>query len=61
MKKGFASMYIVYSFFLVFIMMMLTVLMVNNYKSNFLNTLKSDIKINLDNYKWEVIEENKEK
>ncbi len=61
MKKGFASMYIVYSFFLVFIMMMLTVLMVNNYKSNFLNTLKSDIKINLDNYKLEVIEENKEK
>ncbi len=44
MKKGFASMYLVYSFFLVFIVMMLSVLMINNYKQTFLNALKNDIK-----------------
>lgn len=44
MKKGFASMYMVYSFFLVFIVMMLSVLMINNYKKTFLNALKNDIK-----------------
>ena len=44
MKKGFAAMYLVYSFFLVFIIMMLSVLMINNYKKNFLDTLKDDVK-----------------
>lgn len=43
-KKGFISMYLVYSFFLIFIIMMFTVLVSNNYKRRFLNTLKSDIK-----------------
>ena len=47
MKKGFASMYLVYSFFLVFIVMMLSVLMINNYKQTFLNALKNDIKEDL--------------
>ncbi len=56
-KKGFASMYIVYSFFLIFILMLLTTLMVNNYKRIFLNALKNDIKLNLEDYSLE-IEEN---
>lgn len=43
-KKGFASMYIVYTFLTIFILMMLSVLMINNYKQTFLNTLKNDIK-----------------
>ena len=43
-KKGFAAMYMVYSLFLIFILMMLTVMLVNNYKSHFLNMLKNDIK-----------------
>ncbi len=51
MKKGFASMYIVYSFFLIFIVMLLSVLMINNYKKSFLNTLKEDIKTELSAYK----------
>ena len=50
MKKGFASMYIVYSFFLIFIVMLLSVLMINNYKKSFLNTLKEDIKSELATY-----------
>ncbi len=50
MKKGFASMYMVYSFFLIFIIMMLSVLMINNYKKTFLNTLKNDIKEELTSY-----------
>ncbi len=50
MKKGFASMYLIYSFFLIFTVMMLSVLMVNNYKKNFLNTLKNDIKEELSTY-----------
>ncbi len=50
MKKGFASMYMVYSFFLIFIIMMLSVLMINNYKKSFLNTLKTDIKEELASY-----------
>ena len=58
MNKGFASMYIVYSFFLIFIIMMLSVLMINNYKNNFLNTLKEDIKLNLNNYNLDKIIEN---
>ena len=46
-KKGFTAMYMIYSLFLVFILMMLTVLLINNYKSNFLNILKTDIKEDL--------------
>jgi len=49
-KKGFASIYLVYSFFLVFILMMLTVLMTNTYKKNFLNALKDDIKESIQKY-----------
>lgn len=37
-------MYIVYTFLTIFILMMLSVLMINNYKQTFLNTLKNDIK-----------------
>ena len=61
-KSGFAAMYMVYSLFLIFILMMLTVLLVNNYKSNFLNILKNDIKEELKDenipIKTEQIEEN---
>jgi len=53
-KRGFAAIYIVYSFFLIFIMMMLSVLMINNYKSNFLTVLKNDIKEEVNNYHLEV-------
>lgn len=53
-KKGFASMYMVYSFFLIFILMMLTTLAVNTYKQRFLNTLKNDIKSELQNYHIDV-------
>ena len=49
-KKGFASMFMIYSFFLIFIVMMLSVLMINNYKKNFLNSLKDDIKSELTAY-----------
>lgn len=56
-KKGFTAMYMVYSLFLIFILMMLTVLLINNYKSNFLNRLKEDIKEELRNQKIEVREE----
>lgn len=52
-KKGFASMYIVYSLFLILIMMMLTTLAINNYKRNFLNSLKNDIKEEVNSYKLE--------
>lgn len=54
-KSGFASMYMVYSFFLIFILMMLTTLAVNTYKQRFLNTLKNDIKLELQNYHVEVV------
>ena len=47
-------MYMVYSFFLIFIVMMLSVLMINNYKKSFLNTLKNDIKEELKSYTLEV-------
>lgn len=59
-KKGFASMYMVYSFFIVFILMMLTTLAVNTYKQRFLNALKNDIKLELQNYQLEInmIEDN---
>ena len=56
-KKGFAAMYMVYSLFLIFILMMLTVLLVNNYKSNFLNILKTDIKDVLKERNLEIKEE----
>ncbi len=61
-KKGFASMFMVYSFFLVFILMLATVLMINNYKKTFLNALKNDIKVELKDYHLpvEVIEETNE-
>ena len=52
-KKGFASMYIVYSLFLILIMMMLSTLAINNYKRNFLNSLKNDIKEEVNSYKLE--------
>jgi len=52
-KYGFASMYMVYSMFIIFIIMMFSVLMINNYKKTFLNLLKNDIKENLMNYKLE--------
>ena len=53
-KKGFTAMYMVYSLFLIFILMMVTVLLINNYKSHFLNTLKNDIKDNLKEHNLEI-------
>lgn len=53
-KSGFASMYIVYSFFLIFILMMLTTLTVNTYKQRFLNRLKNDIKLELHDYHLDI-------
>lgn len=55
-KKGFIAMYLVYSLFLVFIIMMLTVLLINNYKSHFLNILKNDIKEQLKEHNLETID-----
>lgn len=55
-KKGFAAMYMVYSLFLVFILMMLTVLLINNYKASFLNALKNDIKEDLKEQHLEIKE-----
>ena len=40
-------MYMVYSFFLIFIIMMLSTLMINNYKKSFLEALKNDVKVSL--------------
>ncbi len=54
-NKGFASMYLVYSFFLVFIVVMLSVLLINNYKSHFLNIIKNDIREELTNYKLDKV------
>lgn len=54
-NKGFGSMYLIYSFFLVFVIVMLSVLMINNYKKHFLDVLKNDIKEELQNYKLEII------
>lgn len=56
-RQGFAAIYMVYSFFLVFILMMLTVLMINTYKQRFLNTLKNDIKTEVQDYHIEIINE----
>ena len=55
-KKVFAAMYMVYSLFLIFILMMLTVLLINNYKASFLNALKNDIKEDLKEHKLEIKE-----
>lgn len=55
-KRGFASMYMVYSFFIIFIMMMLSVLLINNYKKSFLNALKNDIKEEISTYHIEIKE-----
>ena len=55
-KKGFTAMYMVYSLFLIFILMMLTVLLINNYKASFLNALKNDIKEDLKEHKLEIKE-----
>lgn len=52
-KKGFATMYTIYSLFIVIILVMLTNIFINTYKVNFLNTLKSDIKTELENYSLE--------
>lgn len=52
-KKGFATMYTIYSLFIVIILVMLTNIFINTYKVNFLNTLKSDIKMELENYSLE--------
>lgn len=54
-NKGFGSMYLIYSLFLVFVIVMLSVLMINNYKKHFLDVLKNDIKEELQNYKLEII------
>lgn len=48
-------MYLIYSLFLVFVIVMLSVLMINNYKKHFLDVLKNDIKEELQNYKLEII------
>ena len=55
-KRGFASMYMVYSIFIIFIMMMLSVLFINNYKKSFLNALKNDIKEEINTYHIEIKE-----
>ncbi len=55
-KEGFATMYLVYSFFLVFIIIMLSVMTINGYKKNLLNVLKNDIKNEIETYH---LEENK--
>lgn len=54
-NKGFASMYLVYSFFLVFIVVMLSVLLVNNYKHQFLQIIKNDIKEELNYHKLDKV------
>lgn len=55
-------MYMVYSIFLIFIIMMLSVLMINNYKKSFLTALKNDIKEELkDQYLEQNIVSDEEK
>ncbi len=62
MHKGFAAIYMLYSFFLIFIVTLLSVFMINNYKNRFLNMLKDDIKKEVSTYHLETkipeIEEN---
>lgn len=48
-------MYLVYSFFLVFIVVMLSVLLVNNYKHQFLQIIKNDIKEELNYHKLDKV------
>lgn len=48
-------MYLVYSFFLVFIVVMLSVLLVNNYKNHFLQIIKNDIKEEVNNHKLDKV------
>ena len=50
-------MYMVYSFFLIFIMMMLSVLFVNQYKKSFLTALKNDIKTEVQSFHLEINEQ----
>lgn len=54
-NKGFASMYLVYSFFLIFIVVMLSVLLINNYKHQFLQIIKNDIKEELNYHKLDKV------
>lgn len=56
-KRGFASMYMVYSFFLIFITMLLSVLLIQGYKKNFLTRLKMDAMEEMQMYHLEVLEE----
>lgn len=51
MKKGFASIYLVYTFLMVFIIVIMSFVLISNYKRTFLNALKNDIKEELVNYK----------
>lgn len=48
-------MYLVYSFFLVFIVVMLSVLLINNYKHQFLQIIKNDIKEELNYHKLDKV------
>jgi len=54
-REGFIASYLVYTLFLILVMAMFTIMMINNYKMNFLNTLKNDIKLDLENYHLEKI------
>lgn len=54
-REGFIATYLVYTLFLILVMAMFTIMMINNYKMNFLNTLKNDIKLDLENYHLEKI------
>lgn len=56
-KRGFASMYMVYSFFLIFITMLLSVLLIQGYKKSFLAKLKIDAMEEMQMYHLEVLEE----
>lgn len=51
LKKGFASIYLVYTFLMVFIIVIMSFVLISNYKRTFLNALKNDIKEELVNYK----------
>ena len=48
-------MYLVYSFFLIFIVVMLSVLLINNYKHQFLQIIKNDIKEELNYHKLDKV------
>jgi len=55
LKKGFASIYLVYSFLIIFVVFIMSFVLLSNYKGTFLNTLKDDIKNELNNYKLPLI------